>query len=86
MSKNLQIEGRDVDLRTLSQSCLSTNKRVRFHGKVKVVLIPSLSEYIEADLHELLWWKIEDFRRSMEDSICTSSVEQKVGQDMQFKE
>ncbi len=51
-----------------------------------MVLIPSLSEYIEADLHELLWWKIEDFRRSMEASICTSSVEQKVGQDMQFKE
>jgi hypothetical protein len=51
-----------------SRASSSSDKRVRFHTKVNVVLIPSLSEYIEADLYNQLWWKLEDFRASVEDS------------------
>lgn len=44
------------------------SKRVRFHSKVKIVLIPSLSEYKEADIHNLLWWKASDYQLSLIES------------------
>ena len=72
-----QVKDSDEDARSAHQSCSkssSSNKKVRFHGKVKVVLIPSLSEYIEEDLHKLLWWKIEDFHASLKDSTTTTRI------------
>jgi hypothetical protein len=37
------------------------SKRVRFYGKVKVVLVPSLEEYKQANLDSLLWWNSSDY-------------------------
>ena len=37
------------------------SKRVRFYGKVKVVLVPSLQEYKQANLDSLLWWNSSDY-------------------------
>mmetsp|Transcript_7237 Transcript_7237/g.10223 ORF Transcript_7237/g.10223 Transcript_7237/m.10223 type:complete len:124 (-) Transcript_7237:243-614(-) len=49
------------------------SKRVRFHSKVKVVLIPSITEYKEANIKELLWWNSSDYQLSYIES--TSNVE-----------
>mmetsp|Transcript_7239 Transcript_7239/g.10225 ORF Transcript_7239/g.10225 Transcript_7239/m.10225 type:complete len:121 (-) Transcript_7239:297-659(-) len=49
-------------------------KRVRFHSKVKVVLIPSITEYKEANIKELLWWNSSDYQLSYIES--TNNVEE----------
>lgn len=37
-------------------------KRVKFNGLVRVVLIPNLVEYMEANLFPSLWWNVDEFR------------------------
>jgi hypothetical protein len=35
---------------------LKKNRTVRFSNVVNVILIPNCNEYVEADLHDVLWY------------------------------
>jgi hypothetical protein len=37
-------------------------KKVSFNEVVKVVLIPCIQDFRDADLFETMWWKAEDFK------------------------
>lgn len=41
---------------------------------MKVILIPSIADYKEADLHNSLWWKLDDFKASFEDMLANSNL------------
>jgi len=49
-------------------------RKVRFHRKVQVILIPSLAEYKEENMHSLLWWNSEDYELSYKDMMANDTT------------
>lgn len=44
-------------------------KRIKFSPSVRVVLIPTIMEYLEANIGDLIWWSEHDFRVFKEDAV-----------------
>lgn len=44
-------------------------KRIKFSPSVRVVLIPTIIEYLEANIGDLIWWSEHDFRVFKEDAV-----------------
>ena len=49
-----------------SSEILSQPRNVKFHSQLKVVLIPSVSDYSAAGLTNVLWWKSTDYKTFQE--------------------
>ena len=41
---------------------IDKQKKVKFCKNVKVILIPSTNEYIEAQLKHVIWWNADDYK------------------------
>jgi len=44
-------------------------KRIKFSPSVRVVLIPTIIEYIEANIGDMIWWSEQDYRVFKQDAV-----------------
>ena len=52
-----------------SISPINIEKKVKFCKNVKVILIPTLNEYIEAQLKSVIWWNDEDYKSFKSEAV-----------------
>eukprot|EP00597_Dinobryon_sp_UTEXLB2267_P019306 CAMPEP_0201099200 /NCGR_PEP_ID=MMETSP0812-20130820/8219_1 /ASSEMBLY_ACC=CAM_ASM_000668 /TAXON_ID=98059 /ORGANISM="Dinobryon sp., Strain UTEXLB2267" /LENGTH=86 /DNA_ID=CAMNT_0047355003 /DNA_START=150 /DNA_END=407 /DNA_ORIENTATION=+ len=68
-SSNSQNSFESSDTSNTEITFLKVRRKVRFNSKVKVVPIPCLEDYKEANIHDSLWWNTEDYELSYKDMI-----------------